>query len=77
MFLNPGAYRVTVTTKNAGDGLDGPTAWQLNVTGSGVCGELTTLALTGAESGYLAAIAALLIAAGASVVVIRRVRPEA
>jgi LPXTG-motif cell wall-anchored protein len=47
------------------------------VTGTGVCGELTTLALTGVESGYLAVIAGLLIAAGASIVVIRRVRPGA
>lgn len=77
VYLNPGSYRVTVTTKNAADGLDGPTAWQLNVTGTGVCGELTTLALTGVESGYLAVIAGLLIAAGASIVVIRRVRPGA
>jgi hypothetical protein len=77
VYLNPGTYEVTVTTKNASDGLDGPTAWEVEVTGAGVCGELTTLALTGFDAGYLAALAALLVAAGASIVVIRRVRPEA
>lgn|GEM_PF-3108395 len=77
VYLNPGSYQVTVTTKNASDGLDGPTAWQVDVTGTGVCGDLTTLALTGFDAGYLAALAALLLAAGASIVVIRRVRTEA
>jgi hypothetical protein len=75
--LQPGSYQVTVTTKNPSDGLDGPTSWQVEVTGSGVCGDLTTLALTGFDAGYLIVLAAMLLVAGASIVVIRRVRPEA
>ena len=77
MYLAPGSHRVTVTVKDPSDGLIGPTAWQVDVTGTGTCGDLTTLALTGVDSGYLAALAALLLAAGASIAVIRRVRPEA
>lgn len=77
VYLEPGSHEVTVTTKHAGDGLDGPTAWHVDVTGTGACGDLTTLALTGFDPGYLVALAALLLAAGASIVVVRRVRPEA
>jgi hypothetical protein len=77
VYLDPGSYQVTVTTKNPSDGLDGPTAWQVDVTGTGACGDLTTLALTGLDLGYLVALAAMLLAAGATIVVIRRVRPEA
>lgn len=77
VYLAPGSHRVTVTVKDPSDGLIGPTAWQIDVTGTGTCGDLTTLALTGVDSGYLAALAALLLAAGASIAVIRRVRPEA
>ncbi|MCS0498363.1 hypothetical protein [Protaetiibacter mangrovi] len=74
VYLSAGTYQVTVTTKNASDGLDGPTAWRVVVTGGNVCGELTTLALSGVDSGSLLALAGVLIAAGAAVAITRRLR---
>ena len=76
VFLAAGSYEVTVTTKNASDGLDGPTAWRVVVTGAAVCGELTTLALTGFDPGYLVALAGVLVALGAAIAVTGRVRPR-
>ncbi len=72
--LDPGTYRVTVTKKNPSDGLDGPTAWTVTVTGGTVCGDLDTLALTGFDGGYLVAFAAMLLAAGAALLVTGRSR---
>ncbi|MBN9140428.1 MAG: hypothetical protein J0H23_06340 [Micrococcales bacterium] len=72
--LSAGSYDVTVTTKNASDGLDGPTAWRVVVTGAAVCGDLETLALTGFDGGYLVAFAAMLLAAGAAILATGRTR---
>lgn len=72
--LAPGTYRVTVTVKNPSDGLDGPSAWNVTVSGGQVCGELETLALTGFDGGYLVAFAAMLVAAGAALLVTGRGR---
>ncbi|QNO37531.1 hypothetical protein H4J02_00290 [Protaetiibacter sp. SSC-01] len=75
--LSPGTYRVTVTVKNPSDGLDGPTAWNVTVRGGDVCGELETLALTGFDGGYLVALAAMMLAAGAAILVTGRRQREA
>ena len=75
VYLQPGTYNITVTTKSPTDGLDGPTAWRLTVTGGENCGgQLDTLALTGAAPGGWLALAAALMVAGAGIVVTRRRR---
>ena len=74
VYLQPGTYNVTVTTKSSTDGLDGPTAWRVVVTGGTTCGELETLALTGASAGGWLALAAVLMAIGAGLVATRRRR---
>lgn len=74
VYLGPGTYQVTVTTKDPADGLDGPTAWTVVVTGSEACGELTTLALSGIDAGLLLALAGILVAIGAAAVITTRVR---
>jgi hypothetical protein len=74
VYLQPGTYVVTVTTKSPTDGLDGPTAWRVVVTGGETCGDLETLALTGAPAGGWLALAAVLMAIGAGLVATRRRR---
>ncbi|QEO09091.1 hypothetical protein [Protaetiibacter larvae] len=74
VLLAPGSHDVTVRTKLPTDGLDGPSAWRVVVTGGQVCGELTTLALTGADGLWVAALAGLFLAAGVVIVVASRVR---
>ncbi|WP_157981651.1 hypothetical protein [Protaetiibacter intestinalis] len=74
VYLRAGTYEVTVTTKSPNDGLQGATAWRVTVTGAQVCGELETLALTGADAGVLLALGGILVAAGAAAAVTARVR---
>ena|GEM_PF-2079414 len=74
VYLQPGTYVITVTTKSSTDGLDGPTSWRVTVTGEDTCGQLETLALTGASPGGWLALAAALMVIGAGIVVTRRRR---
>ncbi len=74
VYLPPGTYIITVTTKSATDGLEGPTSWRVTVTGGENCGQLDTLALTGAAPGGWLALAAALMVIGAGIVVTRRRR---
>ncbi len=74
--LPPGSYLVRAVVKNAGDGLDGPTQWRLTVTGGPACGELSTLALTGAQVGLPLVAAVMLLATGAGILLYRRARPQ-
>jgi LPXTG-motif cell wall-anchored protein len=74
VYLQPGTYTVTVTTKSPDDGLDGPTVWRVTVTGGETCGELETLALTGAPVGSWLALAGVLMAIGAGILATRRRR---
>lgn len=75
--LAPGRYLVQAVVKNAGDGLDGPTEWRLTVTAGTVCGELSTLALTGVELGLPLGAATALLTAGAAILISRRRLREA
>lgn len=72
--LAPGVHIITVTTKAPGDGLDGPTRWQVNVTGGQQCGELTTLALTGTDASPFLGVAAALGLLGAAAMFTSRIR---
>ncbi|TXK18829.1 hypothetical protein [Homoserinibacter sp. GY 40078] len=78
VYLSKGVHQVTVTTKSPTDGLDGPTAWQIVVTGGQTCGQLDTLALTGAPTGgWIAAVGALLAIVAGAVLARKRPRTEA
>ena len=72
--LAPGVHIVTASPKSPRDGLEGATRWQVTVTGGGQCGELATLALTGAEASPALAVAALLGLLGLGGVAVSRTR---
>ena len=55
LSVAPGTYTVTAAPANNGFQIDGPSSWTLTVAEfHGVCGDLTTLALPGADSSTLA-----------------------
>jgi hypothetical protein len=55
LSVAPGTYTVTATPANDGFQIDGPSSWTVTVAAfQGACGDLTTLALPGADSGTLA-----------------------
>lgn len=64
VYLDPGTYLVTVQTRNATDGLQGPTSWRITVTGGAICGEVAVLAWSGASLDGLLALAGLLFGTG-------------
>ncbi|WP_167050694.1 hypothetical protein [Salinibacterium sp. ZJ77] len=72
--LAPGVHVVTVSPKSPRDGLEGATRWQVTVTGGQQCGELATLALTGAEVSPVLTAAALLGLLGLGGVAASRIR---
>lgn len=73
--LAPGTYVITASPKNPGDGIDGESRWQVTIGEDGVCGDLTTLALTGDEdTNPLLALAALLVMLGFGSVMHSRMR---
>jgi hypothetical protein len=72
--LAAGTY--TVTAKPQGkDGLDGPNSWVLTIhSATSVCGDLTTLALTGVDSMGWIVLAIILLQLGVAVLAVRAAR---
>lgn len=76
MTLAPGTHTVTAAPHDPDDGLLGATSWEFTVlAASAICGDLTTLAITGASSpAPWMLLGQLLVVAGLAVMAVRSVR---
>jgi hypothetical protein len=69
--LAPGTYTVTAQPQG-NDGLDGPSSWVLTIhAATAVCGDLTTLALTGTDDLGWIVLAVILLQLGVAVLAVR------